>query len=73
MTLLEMIKKYTKKDITKESIWASQVVEDLRSIEEHPSVTYICDEILKRIGMALKENDPDGALTWARVLQTLPG
>lgn len=82
MTLLEMIKKYEKDkaELIAESgsrptgalAIVNQILKDLRSVEAHPPVTTICDEILKKIAVALDENAPDEALTWARTLQTLP-
>ena len=78
MTLLEMIKKYEK--IKKRMHEVQQkddeeiveaILEDLRSVEAHPSVTTICDKILTKIAVALGENAPDEALTWARTLSEL--
>lgn len=72
MTLLEMIKKYTKKDTTKEHIWASQVVEDLKNVEDRPSVNTIRDEILEKVSAAVDKGNLNDALTLAHTLSMLP-
>lgn len=79
MTLLEMIKKYEgiKKKMHEVQAKADEdtvdaILEDLHSVEAHPSVTAVCDKILKMIDEAITDNAPDEALTWAHVLQTLP-
>ena len=82
MTLLEMIKKYEEiqKKLVAESgsrptgelAWTNAVLKDLHGMEAHPSVTNIHDKILKQIDKAITNDDPDGALTWARTFQTLP-
>lgn len=82
MTLSEMIKKYEKDraDLIAESgsrptgplAVVDQVLKDLHSVETHPSVSMLCDKILKQIDKTILNNDPDGALTWAQVLSELP-
>ena len=84
MTLLEMIKKYEdakailEKQRPELPILASigdaeEVLEDLKSIrDQQPSWVTIRVKVLARIDKALDNDDPDGAQTWAHVLQILP-
>jgi len=68
-----MIKKYTKKDATKETIWASQVVEDLRSIEEQQTSLHdIRRKVLSRINKEVDDDYVEGSRDWAHVLSMLP-
>lgn len=72
MTLLEKYEDLKKKGVQDPSKILDIIIGDLHNAEDHPSVATIHDEILKKISEALTENNPDGALTWARTLQTLP-
>ena len=70
-----MIKKYEKLKKEMKQKYAEEdefivdcILDDLHSVEAHT----LCNKILKQIDKAIINDDPDGALTWARVIQTLP-
>ena len=82
MTLLEMIKKWEKMKAkivaesgsrpTGDIVIVDAVLEDLHSVEAHPSVTNICDKLLKKIDRALEGGDFTDAHTLAQILGMLP-
>ena len=79
MTLLEMIKKYEKlkkemeRKLAKEDEFIVDcILEDLHSVEAHPSVTVLCDKILKKIDFELDRKHYVEAQTLASMLSMLP-